>query len=67
MVLGIRKSSPFYRLISGVTADGKKAISIYYSNIYRYYLSAVSRGSNTGDAYIYATQKQSELDSQLNL
>ncbi len=66
MILGIRKSSPFYRLISGVTAYGQKAFSDYYSNTYRYYLSAISEGKSTNDAFTYAAEQQSKLDGQLN-
>ena len=67
MVSGIRKSSPFYNLISGLTVYEKKAVSDIYSNVYGYYLSAIRNGSNTGDAYIYAAEKQSKIANQQNL
>jgi hypothetical protein len=67
MVFDIRKSSPFHRLIAGVNVNVKKANSDYYSNTYGYYLSAIREGKNTGEAYIYAAERQSKLDSTLNL
>jgi len=67
MVFGIRKSSPFHRLITGVDVYGKKAISDYYSNTYGFYLSATREGKNTEEAYTYAAESQSKLDSKLNL